>query len=423
MRGIVASALVALIGGASSDLSPRYLVVPARLAADAGTDLCRPALSADGAVVTFGSYAALDRADGNDTADVYVLDRATNRVTLVSRTPSGATGRGSSRCPSVSGDGARIAFESDVIGLVPEDAAGTTQVFVFERSSGALRRIATPVSAGPSTSARPAISADGRIVVFDAISVNAVPGERRRVYRVNLDTGTVEELGKGHSATLSGDGGVAAFVTSQHSGAPQVIQMIGLQLIRTDGRPDGQGAEDAFAPGLSADGQWIAYVSRPRSTRAGSTDATRAQVYVERVRDGFRQMVSVTPEGREANGYSKLPAIDATGTRVTFESTATNIGCGARAAPRCDTDINLLGDIFLWAGVVNASPRVPRHGRCLRCCAAHPRIADIDAEGRQSRPYAMRGEGWQHSTSTCASTTCGAMRDSPVSCGGSGCRR
>ena len=348
MRSIVAFAVVALVSGASSDPVPRYLVVPARQAVHAGSDLCRPALSADGTVVAFGSYAALDPADGNDRPDIYVLDRTTNSVTLVSRTPSDATGRGSSRCPSVSGDGQRVAFESDVPGLVPEDAAGTTHVFVFERRSGTLRRIVTPASAGPSTSARPVISADGRMVVFDAISVDAAPGERRRVYRASLDTGVVEDLGKGHGATMSGDGLVVAFVTSLQPGAPSVVQVIGPESSRVAGPPAGQGAEDLSAPALSADGRWITYVSRPRSTRPGSGDAAGAQVYVERVQGGLRQLASVTPQGREANGYSKLPVIDATGSRVVFESTATNIGCGPRGAPSCDTDINLLGDVFLW---------------------------------------------------------------------------
>ena len=358
MRGIGTFALFALLGGASSDLAPRYLVVPARHAVDAGTGLCRPALSADGTVAAFGSFAALDPADGNDTADVYLLDRTTNRVTLVSRTPSGATGRGSSRCPSVSGDGQRVVFESDVTALVPQDAAGTTHVFVFERSSGALRRIATPASAGPSTSARPVISADGRIVVFDAISVDAQPGERRRVYRAALDTGVVEDLGRGHGAVVSGDGLVVAFVTTLHPGAAQVIQIIGREEIRRAGPPAGQAAEDHFAPAISKDGTWITYVSRPRPTRAGRTDAAGAQVYVERVRDGLRQLASITPQGREANGYSTLPAIDAAGTRVIFESTATNIGCGPRGAPSCDKDINLLADIFVWDRASAAVTRV-----------------------------------------------------------------
>jgi Tol biopolymer transport system component len=81
-------------------------------------------------------------------------------------------------------------------------------------------------------------------------------------------------------------------------------------------------------------------------------------VFVERVGDGFRYLVSTTPQGREANGYSKLPAIDATGSRVVFESTATDLGCNARGLPSCDEDINLLGDIFLWQRASGAVTRV-----------------------------------------------------------------
>ena len=82
--------------------------------------------------------------------------------------------------------------------------------------------------------------------------------------------------------------------------------------------------------------------------RTAGADAARSQVYVERVGDGLRHLVSVTPHGREANGISKLPAIDATGSRVVFESTATNLGCDTHGFPNCNSDINLLGDIFVW---------------------------------------------------------------------------
>jgi hypothetical protein len=81
-------------------------------------------------------------------------------------------------------------------------------------------------------------------------------------------------------------------------------------------------------------------------------------VFVERVADGLRELVSVTPHGREANGFSKLPAIDATGRRVIFESTATNLGCASGGTAGCDTDINLLGDIFLWDRATGAVTRV-----------------------------------------------------------------
>ena len=271
MRAILTLVAVWLVAAVTPDVPRRYVVIPTSIPADTGVSPCPPSLSADGASVAFDAHVSLDPADQNGKPDVYLLERATNRVTLVSRNLAGDAGRGSSRCPRVSGDGQRVVFESDVTDLVEGDAPGTSDVFVFDRGTGALRRIAPTTSAVPTMSARPALSADGRVVVFDARPVDATPDQRTHVYRASLDTTSdVEDLGEGHSATVSGDGRVVAFVTSLHPGAPQVIRVIGPGLTRTVGPSAGQTAEgDVFAPALSADGQWIAYVSRPGSTRAG----------------------------------------------------------------------------------------------------------------------------------------------------------
>ena len=105
---------------------------------------CRPMAPS----VAFEAHVSLDPADQNGKPDVYLLERATNRVTLVSRNLAGGTGRGSSRCPRVSGDGQRVVFESDATDLVEGDTAGTNDVFVFDEDTGALRRIAPMTGAG-----------------------------------------------------------------------------------------------------------------------------------------------------------------------------------------------------------------------------------------------------------------------------------
>jgi Tol biopolymer transport system component len=357
MRAILILAGVWVVMGVPPGMTQRYVVVPTGLPSDSGVRPCPPSLSTDGAIVAFEAQVSLEAADQNGKPDVYLLERATNRVRLVSRNLSGATGRGSSRCPRVSGDGQRVVFESDATDLVENDANGVNDVFVFDRGAGVLRRI-VPITSGPAMSARPTLSADGRVVVFDARQVDAAADQRLHVYRAPLDApGDVDDLGHGHSAAVSADGRVVAFLTSPHPGAPQAIRIEGSVSPRNVVRPTAQtAAEDVFAPSLSADGQWIAYVSRPTPMRGGRADSARAQVYLERVSDGARHLVSATPEGRESNGFSRLPAMDATGTLVAFESTATNIGCPPRAS--CDTDINLLGDIFLWDRTTGIVTRV-----------------------------------------------------------------
>jgi len=355
MRAILTIVAAWLVASVAPDAPRRYIVVPASVPSDNGVSPCPPSLSMDGKLVAFEAHIPLDAADQNGKTDVYLLERNTNRVTLVSRNLSGGAGRGSSRCPRVSGDGQRVVFESDGTDLVESEAPVSNYVFVFDRGAGALRRIAPMTGAMSTISVRPALSVDGRIVVF-----HATRDQRTHVYRVSLNIHDgVEDLGDGHSATVSGDGRVVAFVTSQHPGGAQVIRVVAPGFTRTIGPAAGQMSEfNVFAPTLSADGQWIAYVSRSRSTRTAGTGAVRSQVFAERVADGFRELVSVTPHGREANGISKLPAIDATGHRVIFESTATNIGCHPRGSGRCDTDINLLGDIFLWDRATGTVMRV-----------------------------------------------------------------
>jgi Tol biopolymer transport system component len=141
-------------------------------------DSLRPSISADGRYVAFDSDDwNLAWGDTNDDFDVFVNDRATTVTTRVSVDDNGTQSNGASYRPSISADGRYLAYYSEASNLVPGDTNGATDVFLHDRRSRATKR----VSVGPGgaeangDSVRPAISADGRLAVFESDATNLVP--------------------------------------------------------------------------------------------------------------------------------------------------------------------------------------------------------------------------------------------------------
>ncbi len=166
-------------------------------AADGGVqgnlDSHNPSISADGRFVAFWSAATNlipgggPDANGN-SADVFVFDRATGALELVSRQAAadgGAQGNNVSSESSINADGRFVAFHSIATNLIPGggiDANGTSfDVFVFDRTTGALELVSRQAAAdggaqGNFASEEPSISADGRFVAFVSDATNLIPG-------------------------------------------------------------------------------------------------------------------------------------------------------------------------------------------------------------------------------------------------------
>src|SRR5205814_2235014 len=103
-----------------------------------GESRFRPAISDDGSIVAFTSFATnLVPADGNRTMDVFVHDRSTGVTERVSVDGAGNQGDRSSYDPSLSADGRFVAFASSATNLVPGDAGWRDYVFVRDRWTGA----------------------------------------------------------------------------------------------------------------------------------------------------------------------------------------------------------------------------------------------------------------------------------------------
>src|SRR5262245_13872148 len=116
-------------------------------------------LSTDGRYLVFTSTAenlAPGQVDGNTFQnDVFLFDRVTGAVTLVSHAagaPS-TTGAGASDSPVISSDGAWVAFRSTATNLVTGqvDTNGATDVFLFERATGAVSLVSRAVGTTATT--------------------------------------------------------------------------------------------------------------------------------------------------------------------------------------------------------------------------------------------------------------------------------
>lgn len=347
MRTGIASAIVAAATLSEPVATARYVVIPTAIGSYDRAP-CRPSLSEDGRIVAFEAESALDPADRNDTSDIYVFDRPRRTLTLASRAWHGAAGGGASRCPSLSGDGQRVVFESDAPDLMQDDGAGTRDVFYFDRGSARVVRLSQWPDGRTAWSAGAAISADGRVAVFHSRKSESDVPSPLSVFRIDLDTlGTIEDLGEGFGPTVSRDGRTVAYRVMESAGTTsgRVRTDHDVRLVGGTASGTADAAIDGLA--LSGDGRWITYVSRATNLIPGRRLTGRSHVYLDRVTNSTRYLVTTATEGREANGHSRQPAVDGTATRVVFESTATNLGCG-RPGPKCAADLNLVTDIFAW---------------------------------------------------------------------------
>lgn len=143
-----------------------------------------PAVSADGSLVAFASDAAdLVPGDDNGVSDIFVYDRSAHTTTLVSKSQGGAIGDGTSESPAISASGRFVAFQSAATNLTDAGGNGKTQVFVVDRTTGQVELVSVAGNGdlGNSDSAAPQISADGVTVVFQSDATNLVPNDTNGV--------------------------------------------------------------------------------------------------------------------------------------------------------------------------------------------------------------------------------------------------
>jgi hypothetical protein len=152
-----------------------------------------------------------------------------------------------------------------------------------------------------------------------------------------------------HRVALSGVIGVMAVGTwlVQPSGAAS-LSVSERVSINTDGTQSNDMSGRFAGPAISADGLVVAFDSIATTLVSGDTNGD-ADVFVHDRTTDTTERVSVRSNGAQANDISTRPAIDATGNRVVFDSTASNLVQG-------DTNSQL--DVFVHTRSSNRTNRV-----------------------------------------------------------------
>ena len=255
------------------------------------------AVSADGHYVVFESDAKnLIPDDTNNRNDVFVYNTQTGQITRVSVASDGVQGNGNAGTPAISANGRYVAFQSYASNLVSNDTNGYGDIFVHDTQTGQTIRVSVasngmqgndnspgPYSVNYST---PALSADGRYVVFESDASNLVSGDINNTRDV--------------------------FVHDTQTGQTTRVS------VASDGS---QGNASSNWPDISDDGRYVAFQSFADNLILDDTNSS-IDIFVHDIQTGQTTRVSVESDGTQWSSPSYYPTTSADGRYIAFQSYA-----------------------------------------------------------------------------------------------------
>ena len=341
---------------------------------DAFSDRFAPALDRTGRFVAFESGATnLVPNDTNAAFDVFLRDRRAGTTVRVSLGANGAQGNDFSISPALSVDARFVAFASGATNLVPDDTNGFVDAFVRDRRRGTTSRVSISTSgaeANDDVIAAPALSDDGRFVVFLSGATNLTPHASRGVFVRDRERDTTAlasvssagVAGNGFSGRVgvSGDGRFVVFDSSSTNLVPN----------DTNGQPDvfvhdrrrrttervsvsssgEQGNGSAGFAAISADGRYVAFGSAATNLVPGISTPT-GRTYVRDRRTGTTRLATRTFDGNPPDGSTGSPALSGDGSVLATESGASNL---------VPNDTNGATDVFVQRLLVSPDRRPRR---------------------------------------------------------------
>jgi Tol biopolymer transport system component len=220
--------------------------------------------------------------------------------------------------PALSSDGRFVAFQSSADNLVANDTNACSDVFVHDRVTGVTERVSVDSSGtqGDFESGGASLSADGGLAAFASYATNLVQNDNNGEFDVFV-----------HDRTT----GVTERVSVDSAG--------------------GEGNGWSGNPTLTPDGRFVVFSSAADNLVAGDTNGS-ADVFIHDRLTGTTERVSVDSSGAQGHGDSgdyTPSAVSADGNVVAFESAAADLVPG---------DTNGAIDIFVRDRALGTTERV-----------------------------------------------------------------
>jgi Tol biopolymer transport system component len=293
---------------------------------------------------------------------VFIKDLGTGAITLVSTSSGGVQNNDLAYRATFSPDGTKVVFDSPATNLIGADGNFSYDVFVKDLGTGAVTLVSANATGtqGDGASFGGMFSPDGARVLFSSDAANLVGGDAdgtRDIFIKDLGTGAVTLVSGGAPSpstagspyAWSPDGTRVAFLTNAAYDAADTngnydiyVRDLGdqsLTLVSASAAGVvGDNRSGLNAVAWSPDGTKIAFESAASNLVAGADANSGYDIFVKDLASGEIIRVSSTPAGAPGDASSTHVAFSSDGTQLIFESDANDLVAG---------DTNSLRDVFI----------------------------------------------------------------------------